>query len=335
MSYPLPPLAEQKRIVAKVDELMKLCDELEAAQLKREKRRDRLITSSLAKLTDEKEKNPILKFSVSAACSAVSRPTHIHQLRQTILNLAVRGKLVPQDPKDEPAIVLLKEILLKKKRLFETRSISSQTSFNELNANEIPHSISKGWEWVRVGDVGITQTGNTPSKTHSEYFGNHMPFIKPADLNGNSINFVGEGISKEGIKFARLIPKNSVLMVCIGSTIGKVNVTDRDVCCNQQINTITPYFKELVPFLAFTFKADFFQKLLLFNAGTGTLPIISKGKWEKLPIPLPPIGEQNRIVMKVNELMAVCDGLEARIKNTTTTRHQLLETTLHEALSGK
>ena len=121
-------------------------------------------------------------------------------------------------------------------------------------------------------------------------------------------------------------------MVCIGATLGKVNVTDRDVCFNQQINSVTPHVRDIARFLAIAFKASGFQSLAWSKAGTGTLPIISKGKWEVLPVPLPPLAEQHRIVAKVDELMALCDQLEASLTEGEQTRSKLLEAVLHEAL---
>lgn len=184
-----------------------------------------------------------------------------------------------------------------------------------------------------MGEIGFTQTGTTPSSNNPEYFGAYIPFVKPADLTGNTINYSGDGISKEGVEHSRLIPKHSVLMVCIGSSIGKVNVTDRDVCCNQQINAVAPYLEPLTRFTSFALKASYFQKLVVASAGMGTLPIISKGKWELLPIPVPPLAEQQRIVAKVEELLAVCDRLEAQLTTAQTESRRLLEAVLHQALN--
>ena len=238
-------------------------------------------------------------------------PDAIPRLRHFILDLAVRGKLVEQDPNDEPASELLKSIQAEKERRVREGKIKKQQPLPSLVPDEIPFELPERWQWLRLGEIGFTQTGTTPSSNNPEYFGDYIPFVKPADLTGNIINYSGDGISKEGIEHSRLIPKHSVLMVCIGSSIGKVNVTNRDVCCNQQINTVTPYFEHLTTFTSFALRAPYFQKLILANAGMGTLPIISKGKWEILPIPLPPLAEQRRIVAKVDELMAVCDRLEA------------------------
>jgi type I restriction enzyme S subunit len=256
-------------------------------------------------------------------------PDAVPRLRQFILELAVRGKLVEQDPKDEPASNLLKRIQAEKARLVKVGQIRAQQSLPPLLAEEIPFQVPKQWHWLRLGEIGLTQTGTTPSSNNPEYFGDYIPFVKPAALTGNPIDYSGVGISKDGVEHSRLIPKNSALMVCIGSSIGKVNVTDRDVCCNQQINAVTPHLEHLTKFTSFSLKSDYFQKLVLASAGMGTLPIISKGKWEILPIPLPPLAEQHRIVAKVDELMALCDRLEAAQAEREGRRDRLAAASLH------
>jgi type I restriction enzyme S subunit len=342
-NYPIavPPLAEQHRMVAKVDELMVLCDQLQVAQTEREQSRDRLVAASLHNLNppadDEAANTPDAqrehyRFLFNHLPRLTTRPAHIKQLRQTILNLAVRGKLVAQDPNDEPAEVLLKMLLAEKSRMEKGGAIRKQQLLSALRSEEIPFELPALWEWQRLGNIGLTQTGTTPSSNNPEYFGDFIPFVKPANLTGNCIDYSGEGISEEGIQYSRLIPKHSALMVCIGSSIGKVNVTEKDVCCNQQINAVTPYIDELTGFTTIALKTTYFQKLVLANAGMGTLPIISKGKWEVLPVPVPPLTEQHRIVAKVDELMALCDQLETQLTSTATDSRRLLEAVLLEAL---
>lgn len=260
-------------------------------------------------------------------------PEAVPRLRRFILELAVRGKLVEQDPNDEPALELLKRIQAEKARLVKEGKIRKSSPLSVLSDEEEPFELPKRWEWLRLGNIGFTQTGTTPPTSKPECFGDYIPFVKPAHLTGKSINYSGEGISQEGVQYSRLIPRQSALMVCIGSSIGKVNVTDRDVCCNQQINTVTPYLERLTAFTSFALKASFFQKLVRKHAGMGTLPIISKGKWEMLPIPLPPLAEQQRIVAKVDELMGLCDQLEAVLRERDVLRRSLLDALLHQTLA--
>jgi type I restriction enzyme S subunit len=333
---PLPPLAEQHRIVAKVDELMALCDQLEAARQERESRRDRLAAASLARLNapDPETFQSDARFTLNALPALTTRPNQIKQLRQTILNLAVRGKLVPQDPNEEPASELLKQLKKARAALEAEGKIRKDkgeppSHYGGEQGFDLPHS----WLWARLTEIGQTQTGTSPSSANADLFGNFIPFVKPADLDGNQINYDGPGLSEIGISHSRIAAENSILMVCIGATLGKVNTTSRPVCFNQQINSLTPFLDGLTAFIAIALKASDFQSLAWSKAGTGTLPIISKGKWEVLPIPLPPLAEQHRIVAKVDELMALCDRLEASLTTSDQTRTRLLEATLAEALT--
>lgn len=334
--FPLPPLAEQHRIVAKVDELMGLCDRLEAARAGREVVRDRLAAASLARLNAPKPETfqADARFALDALPVLTTRPDQIKALRQTILNLAVRGKLVPQEATDEPASELLKR--LKRARTALEASGEIRREKGQLPSHyrgEQGFDLPGSWSWARLTEIGRTQTGTSPSSANPDLFGDFIPFIKPADLDGSQINYGGSGLSELGIAHSRLATANSVLMVCIGATLGKVNTTVRPVCFNQQINSLTPFLEGMTAFIAMALKASQFQSLAWSKAGTGTLPIISKGKWEVLPIPLPPLAEQHRIVAKVDALMALCDRLELSLTATAATRRRLLDGLLAEALA--
>ena len=187
--FPLPPLAEQHRIVAKVDELMALCDRLEAARAEREATRDRLAAASLARLNapDPETFTEDARFALNALPALTTRPDQIKQLRQTILNLAVRGKLVPQDPTDEPASELLKRIAKEKARLVKAGQIRKRDELPEIGKSEYPFSVPPTWSWCRLGSLGWTQTGTTPPKAKTDYYGDYIPFIKPGDLYPKSL----------------------------------------------------------------------------------------------------------------------------------------------------
>ncbi len=174
--------------------------------------------------------------------------------------------------------------------------------------DEIPFEIPDSWQWVRLGSVGITQTGTTPATSHSEYFGKDIPFIKPADISNLSINYHNEGLSFEGIKYARLIKAKSILMVCIGGSIGKCYVNNCDVCCNQQINTFTPILSDFLYFL-YLMQSDYFYKTTIFNATGTATPIINKSDWGNIIIPLPPLSEQLRIVEKLKNILKTIELL--------------------------
>lgn len=175
--------------------------------------------------------------------------------------------------------------------------------------NELP----KGWVWTTVGDIGEVVTGTTPSKSKSEYYGNSFPFYKPTDLNeGYYVRKSGDGLSEKGIKQARLLPANSVVVTCIGATIGKTGLIRREGASNQQINAIITEKEILQEFIYFICISPQFQKSIFDNASATTLPILNKSKFEILSVPIPPLPEQHRIVSKIEELFTRLDaGVEA------------------------
>ncbi|EJB1759744.1 restriction endonuclease subunit S [Vibrio parahaemolyticus] len=256
----------------------------------------------------------------------------IKKLRELILELAVRGKLMPQDPNDEPATVLLERIAQEKAQLLKEKKIKSAKVLPKLGNNEIPFDIPESWNWIRLGEIGYTQTGGTPKKANSEYFGSDVPFIKPADITELEVVYDNEGLSYEGANaLGRLAPSGSVLMVCIG-TIGKCQIIEQDCAFNQQINSVTP-FLPVGSFLFNALRSSYFRRCAWELSSSTTIAILNKGKWESIPIPLPPIAEQHRIVAKVDELMALCDQLEQQTE-ASIEAHQVLVTTLLDTLTN-
>jgi type I restriction enzyme, S subunit len=295
---------------------MALCDELEHKQNERNTLRLAFNDSALTHLVEAKEPNEFathwnrLKNNFDMLYNT---PETVGKLRQTILQLAVQGKLVAQDPKDEPASVLLGDIANEQERLIAEKKLK-KTDQQEIRPDGSLYELPKGWEWCRLIDVGNTLTGTTPLTHKAEYYGSDYPFVKPGDITDKIIYYRKEGITKAGlIESGILVPSDSVLMVSIGGSIGKVGLVDRDCSCNQQINFIIPYKKICSRYLYWMMKSPIFQKKVIENASQTTLPIINKGKWERIEIPLPPSAEQHRIVAKVDELMALCDQMEKHL----------------------
>ncbi|WAJ69758.1 restriction endonuclease subunit S [Catenovulum adriaticum] len=258
----------------------------------------------------------------------------IKKLRELILELAVRGKLVPQDPNDEPASVLLERIGAEKAQLIKDKKIKKPKVLPEISEDEKPFEISEGWEWVRLGELGNTQTGGTPSKNKPELFGSDVPFIKPGDILEGKVCYKNEGLSLLGAKsLGRIAPANSLLMVCIG-TIGKCSYIDRDCAFNQQINSITPYVN-IIKYLHKVTSTAYFQNLAWELSSSTTIAIINKGRWESIPVALAPIAEQERIVAKVDELMALCDQLEQQTEQSLTAHQTLVEELLKALTDSK
>ena len=204
--------------------------------------------------------------------------------------------------------------------------------------DEVPFEIPHGWEWCRMGEIGITETGTTPSKTHPEYFGNYIPFIGPANILEDKIVNETQGLSEEGIKYGRVIRANSILQVCIGGSIGKCAIVRKDVTFNQQINSITP-LNCCLEYVHFVLQSETFR-LAIMSKATGTAtPIINRGNWEKLLFPLPPYNEQNRIIAKLVELMPQVEKYN-KVQNSldelnVAINGKLKKSILQEAIQGK
>ncbi len=238
-------------------------------------------------------------------------PDAIARLRRFILDLAVRGKLVPQDPDDEPASELLKRIAAEKARLVKAGEIRKRDELPELAGGDQPFLVPSTWLWCRLGALGWTQTGTTPPKAKPEHYGDYIPFIKPGDLYPNHVDYSNEGLSKLGItESGRLATPGSILMVCIG-TIGKCQRIERNCSFNQQINSLSPFSETDSRYLLAACQSEMFQRAAWETSARTTIAILNKGNWELLAVPLPPLAEQHRIVAKVDELMALCDQLEA------------------------
>jgi len=181
------------------------------------------------------------------------------------------------------------------------------------------------------------QTGSTPKTSQKENFGDFVPFIKPADFCKNgSLEFENGGLSKVGLSSSRLIKAGSVLMVCIGATIGKTGFTDRDISANQQINALTPSDGASPKYLYYQMLTPSFQSDVVSNSGQATLPIINKSKWSKLRVSLPPtVHEQERIVSSLDDLSEETRRLEYIYHRKLTALAELKQSLLHKAFTGE
>ena len=148
--------------------------------------------------------------------------------------------------------------------------------------------LPEGWEIKKLIELGEVQTGTTPSTKYKKYYGDYIPFVKPPHfmLDG-SINYEHSGLSKEGLEKARLIKENTILMVCIGATIGKTGITDREVSCNQQINTFTPNSNLEPKYFYYLLSSSIFFNQVIELSSQATLPMINKTKWKNIEVMYP------------------------------------------------
>ena len=196
--------------------------------------------------------------------------------------------------------------------------------------------LPRGWAWTEIGNIGEIITGTTPSKSINEYYGKDFPFYKPTDLNeGYYVRKSEDGLSKKGINKGRLLPAKSILVTCIGATIGKTGFIRKAGASNQQINAIIPKRGVVPEYIFFSCISPQIQKSIINNASSTTLPILNKTKFEKLSIPIPPFPEQNRIVFKIEELFAKLDaGVEA-LKKVKAQLKRYRQAVLKYAFEGK
>lgn len=337
--FPLPPLAEQHRIVAKVDQLMALLDRLEGERNRREAVRDRLTTASLTRLTapdtDADEFPTHARFALDALPALTTRPDQIKQLRQTILNLAVRGKLVPQDPADEPASELLKRIedakATAKRDTGDARIKLAPTP----DSNALPMTLPIGWSAQSFENLFlfIDYRGNTPPKTT-----NGISLITAKNVRMGSVNrepreFIAESTFKTWM--TRGFPKLGDLFFTTEAPLANICINDitEPFALAQRVICFQPFAEVNTRYLMFAIMSDVMQNLIQQHSTGLTAKGIKAAKLKPLPLPIPPVAEQHRIVAKVDALMALCDRLEAALGTADTTRARLLESLLHEALT--
>ena len=232
------------------------------------------------------------------------------QLKASILQYAIQGKLVEQRPEEETGEELYRQIQAEKQRLIKEGKIKKEKALPEISEDEFPFEIPESWKWVRLSTIGITQTGNTPSKSHPEYIGIDIPFITPGDILNGQICYNNQALSLLGKNVARVCDEDSIMQVCIGGSIGKVAIADRKVAFNQQINAVSPLFC-LSKYLFAVMQSVYFTTSMKERAGGTATPIINRGLWDSLCIPLPPLAEQTRIVTKIEELLPYIDRYAA------------------------
>ena len=261
-------------------------------------------------------------------------------LRQKILDLAIHGKLVPQDPNDAPASVLLERIRAEKERLIKEGKIKrpkkTKTTSDKPHYENVPFEVPSSWVWTTLGEIAEIITGNTPSKDIKEYYSGNIPFFKPTDLEqGIHTKYSKDRLTPLGFEQSRKLPANSVLVTCIGATIGKTGLTTVEGTCNQQINAIIPTFAILAKFLFYVCISDYMQHEIKANASATTLPILNKGNFSKIAITVPPLQEQSRIVKSIEHWLSLVDCIEGNKENLLRTIREAKSKVLDLAIHGK
>ncbi|MDF7798414.1 restriction endonuclease subunit S [Pontiellaceae bacterium B1224] len=242
--------------------------------------------------------------------TAFAAPDGIKKLRELILTLAMQGKLVEQDPNDPPASELLKGIESEKQRLIKEKKIKKPKPLPPIKPEEVPYELPQGWEWVRLGEIGIWKSGSTPSRSNSSFYGGDIPWVKSGEVKQGRIRSTEETITQVALDKCplQINEKGSVLVAMYGANIGEVGILEIEAATNQAVcacKTYTNFDENYLLNLITSLKPYFI------NQGAGAAqPNISREKIVSTIFPLPPLPEQHRIVERIDQLMARCDELE-------------------------
>jgi len=326
--FPLPPLAEQRRIVARVDELMVLCDRLEAARAEREATRNRLTTASLLRLNapdpDAAKFTGHARFALDNLAALAKRPDQIKQLRQTIHNLAVRGLLVSQDLTDEPVRNVPLKIIVKGRGQIR-------------ESIEQPFGLPSRWAW-RAVDTIADQVTDGEHATPPRVADAQVPLVTAKNVRDGFMDYAQtDWVSRSTAEKAwgRCRPTvGDLLLVCVGATTGRLTVLrqPRDMVLVRSVALIRPNREVSPDYLELAIRSPVVQQQIWASVKAAAQPCLYINRIQSLLIPIAPLAEQRRIVAKVGELMALCDRLEASLARGEESRSRLLEAVLQEAL---
>ncbi|MGV0456531.1 restriction endonuclease subunit S [Vibrio harveyi] len=337
--FVIPPLEEQHRIVAKVDELMTLCDQLEQQTEASIAAHQVLVSTLLDTLSNSANAEELMQNWQMVAenfDTLFTTEQSIDQLKQTILQLAVMGKLVPQDSNDEPAAKLLERIAEEKAQLVKEKKIKKQKALPPIADDEKPFELPNGWEWCRFGELGYDLGGGTPSKANASYWGGDIPWVSPKDMKRDFIDSAIDTVTEKAVEETtiKLIPNNSLLMVVRGMILAHsfpVALTKKTLVINQDMKALV--FSQLhSDFLLLVMKAMRDSVVgLVDHSSHGTCKLVSEKLWA-FPLAIPPYREQENITNMVNEFLAICDELKLRLGDSRQTQLQLTDAIVEQAL---
>ena len=340
----LPPEAEQKRIVAKVGQLMQLCDQLDACQEKSSQKYTSLNDAVLEELLSSKTIDEFAEhwqFLCKNFDLIYNDPAHVNKLRRAILQFAVQGKLAPQDPNDEPASELLKHIKAEKEKLITEGKIKNQKTLPPITGDEIPYELPQGWEWMRLGEIGLLQRGKSKHRPRNDpklFKNGKYCFVQTGDVS-NAKNHQGlitthtSKYNEIGLSQSRMWPKGT-LCITIAANIAETGFLNFDACFPDSVVGFTSLTGETTSQYTYYFLNVSKAKLEDYAPSTAQKNI-NLGILDKLVFPLPPLAEQKRIVAKVDQLMHLCNELETRLNQSKKDSETLMQAVLQEAFEIK
>lgn len=340
---PYLSIAEQHRIVDKVDELMTLCDQLEQQTEASIVAHQVLVTTLLDTLTNSADADELMQnwARISEHFDTLfTTEESIDQLKQTILQLAVMGKLVPQDPSDEPAAELLKRIAEEKAQLVKEKKIKKQKALPPISEDEKPFELPSGWEWCRFGSL-FKSFSNGLYKPAKFYTDAGVISLRMYNIQDGKIDFEGaKRVEVEPNELEQfLLEKGDLLINRVNSKelVGKTAIIpqlDEPLVyesMNMRAKPFTNYLSaEYLNLFMMTALAQ--QSISSFAKEAIGQASINQGQVSSMAIPLPTFNEQKRIVLKINELLVICEELKARLKESQTTQLLLTDAIVEQAV---
>lgn len=291
---PVAPLDQQKRIVAEIEKQFSRLDGA-VADLKR------------VKANLKRYKAAVLK----TACEGRLVETEAELARKKVPSPRV-GEGGGEGVVYETGEQLLARVLAERRKNWSGRGKYKEPAAPDITDFPL---LPEGWTWATCAQVGEAITGFTPPKSNPQFFGGDVPFFKPTDLDaGYNVREFRDSLTKEGAQHGRVLPPLSILVTCIGATIGKTGLARVRCTTNQQINALVVSGKSVSPtFIYWYFCGPSGQRQILANSSATTLPILNKSRFEALPVPLPPFAEQQRIVNEVERRLSVVEELETAV----------------------
>lgn len=338
----LPPLEEQQRIVEKVDELMQLCDQLEQQQNLSSEAHDQLVDTLLNVLTNSSDVDEFQQNwqRISENFDLLFTTEYsIDQLKQTILQLAVMGKLVKQDPNDEPASELLKQITEEKAKLIKEGKIKKSKPLLEISNEEKQYEIPHNWVWARLDSLtSKIGAGSTPKGGKEVYVDSGIPFLRSQNvwndgLALDDVAFISEGTHEK--MSGTHVQANDLLFNITGGSIGRCALVATDfetANVSQHVTIVRSIDKDLAPFLHLVLRSSYIQKLVMDVQVGVSREGLSIGKLSQFLIPLPSLTEQKRIIKKVEILNSIIDSLQVSLRKLQKTKLHLADSLIVNAL---
>lgn len=335
---PLPPIEEQKRIVAKVDELMQLCDQLEQQQNLSSEAHDKLVDTLLNVLINSSDVDEFQQNwqRISENFDLLFTTEYsIEQLKQTILQLAVMGKLVKQDPNDEPASELLNQIAEEKAKLVKEGKIKKSKPLSEIDLDKVPFEIPDSWAWARFSELGEFARGKSKHRPRNDpalFNPPIYPLVQTGEVAraGNIILEYHSKYSEVGLAQSRMWSKGT-LCITIAANIADSAILGFDACFPDSVVGFTPVEPlHSARYLLFFMKTA--RQQLLEYAPATAQKNINLEILESVYIPIPPLNEQEKIIQTVDEFLNICNVLKDKIKHVNSIKCELSDALVSNAL---